>query len=619
MLRLAFAACLAAGPLSAQVVFVDASATGSANGSSWSDAFPDLQAALAAAQPGEEIWVAAGTYRPAPAGGNRASAFRLPPGVALYGGFEGTELTLEDRKQLFDLTILSGDLDGNDVPGFGSVADNSYHVVVIPSTSAGAVLDGFTIVGGNAAGVAPGEDSGGGLCIKADAHVRNAFLRSNRALAYGGAVYVVGALATLFEECDLEENRAELDGGGVHQAQGSPLLLGVLLRANHAVGDGGGAYLGGAVVVEDCTIEENSAGGSGGGAEIAPGTLAVSTSAFRKNQAGQSSSTGFGGGLCAAEVDGFLEGSMFVANQALRGGGVDRSGAPAGVLRVDACTFYGNQALANGAGGGLYCDAASVALRGSLLWANIGTGGADFPGQMAGGSITAEYSCIQALTPAIAATLGQGNLGDDPMLADPDGQDGLLGTADDRLELLVGSPCIDAGTVDAVSALDLDFYARPRRTDDPETVDSGSGTAPAPDIGASEHHSLTASKLELSIAVGGTTRIDFQAGPDFAGDLYIVLGSASGTVPGLTFAGHTLLLNPDPYFFKTLNEPDSLPLFHSLDFLDSAGGTLAIFFLPAGLDPVLVGLELHHAAAVLDTATLFPVYTSTSYPLTLVP
>jgi len=60
-------------------------AIGAQTGLNWTDAFPTLQAALAVAQPGHEIWVAAGTYRPAPAGGDRNAAFdwsREPPSTA---------------------------------------------------------------------------------------------------------------------------------------------------------------------------------------------------------------------------------------------------------------------------------------------------------------------------------------------------------------------------------------------------------------------------------------------------------------------------------------------------------------------------------------------------------
>src|SRR6187399_942671 len=58
-------------------IFVDAAASGSDSGGSWSSAHHDLQAAIDHARPGDEIWVRAGTYRPAGGAGHREATFRL--------------------------------------------------------------------------------------------------------------------------------------------------------------------------------------------------------------------------------------------------------------------------------------------------------------------------------------------------------------------------------------------------------------------------------------------------------------------------------------------------------------------------------------------------------------
>jgi len=114
------AALVAGGALDAraQVIhYVDAHAVGQNDGSSWNDAFRDLQNALGEANAGDQIWVADGVYKPAGPGGDRNATFRLISGVSLYGGFSGNETSLEQRNWSLHQSILSGDLNGDDVVG----------------------------------------------------------------------------------------------------------------------------------------------------------------------------------------------------------------------------------------------------------------------------------------------------------------------------------------------------------------------------------------------------------------------------------------------------------------------------------------------------------------------
>src|SRR5690606_26038037 len=107
-------------------IYVNAKAGTGGDGSSWPDAYTSLQDALAEAGDGDEIWIAAGVYYPDEGIGqindNRDSTFNIPPGVALYGGFAGGEVKLEDRNWDTRPTVLSGDIDGDDtVDGRGVV------------------------------------------------------------------------------------------------------------------------------------------------------------------------------------------------------------------------------------------------------------------------------------------------------------------------------------------------------------------------------------------------------------------------------------------------------------------------------------------------------------------
>ncbi|MGA2499316.1 MAG: right-handed parallel beta-helix repeat-containing protein, partial [Tepidisphaeraceae bacterium] len=168
-------------------IYVDVNASGAGTGASWTDAFTDLALAIAGAIPGQQIRVAVGTYRPTNTT-DRTKSFQLKDGVGLFGGYAGHAAANPDsRNVVLNPTVLSGD-----IGTAGNAADNSYHVVVGSSTNSTAVIDGFTIVAGNASGSSP-NDSGGGIYNGSSAYptIRNCTFRGNSA-TYGSAMYNAG-------------------------------------------------------------------------------------------------------------------------------------------------------------------------------------------------------------------------------------------------------------------------------------------------------------------------------------------------------------------------------------------------------------------------------------------
>ena len=133
-----------------------ASPTGviSGNCDSWANACT-LVFALGKVTSGDQIWVKAGTHKPH--SNDRTKSFTLKNGVAVYGGFAGTEIALNQRNISANLTILSGDINAPNVH-----TDNSYHVVVASGTGTSAKLDGVRIIRGRANGGGT-NSSGGGL------------------------------------------------------------------------------------------------------------------------------------------------------------------------------------------------------------------------------------------------------------------------------------------------------------------------------------------------------------------------------------------------------------------------------------------------------------------------
>jgi CSLREA domain-containing protein len=233
-----------------------ATATGAHNGTSWTDAYSDLAAALAAEPAGTKFWVAKGIYKPT-ATSDRSIAFTLKPDMALYGGFAGTETLLGQRNPAANPTVLSGDIDNNDTGVNGIDADtskivgnNSYHVVVLDGTtgtiSSSTVLDGLTITGGNADSVsAPDETGGGVLCNTAcDATLSNLYFAGNHAAYVGGAFYHVGASSPIVTNTTFAGNSAS-NGGAVYQIVGpgtAPVFANVTFAGNSVTAYGGAIY-----------------------------------------------------------------------------------------------------------------------------------------------------------------------------------------------------------------------------------------------------------------------------------------------------------------------------------------------------------------------------------------
>lgn len=124
----------------------------------------------------------------------------------------------------------------------------------------------------------------------------------------------------------------------------------------------------------------------------------------------------------------------------------------------------------------------------------------------------------------------------------------------------------------------------------------------------------------ISLASGGAQPWSIDAGAAHAGELYLVLGSISGTTPGTPIpGGRTLPLNWDGWLAFTLSGPNVPPLFESFGLLDGDGRTSARgLVLPAASPPALAGLVVHHAFVALDAASGVPTFVSNALALQLV-
>ena len=130
---------------------------------------------------------------------------------------------------------------------------------------------------------------------------------------------------------------------------------------------------------------------------------------------------------------------------------------------------------------------------------------------------------------------------------------------------------------------------------------------------------LTADVDALSLAAGGTQSFALLGGPALAGEIYFLLGSLSGTAPGVPVGGLTLPLNLDAYLLLTVSDPVASPLSNSFALLDGCGLGSAQLTLPAGLNPAFAGSTLHHAFLVFEFLSGALLFASNPVPLALNP
>ena len=345
--------------------YVDADASGTDNGSSWTDAFNDLQDALTVAQPGDEIWVAGGTYTP---GSSRSDTFQLAGGVAVRGGYAGVGAPDPNVRSTSTYeTILSGDCNGDDGADFANNGDNSYHVVTGSNTDATAVLDGFTITAGNANGTTGMRNNGGGMLIdsgsptltnctftanagdfgaglgnyNASPSLTNCTFSSNHADTGGGGMANDAGADPTVSSCEFRNNSSEY-GGGMRNHTSSPTVTNCTFSDNTA--DWGAAVrnMTSNAELSDCTFTGNAADQNGGGVFNQESDPALTDCQFTNNSAE------YGGGISNQESSPTVTDCLFSGNAAgYEGGGVYN--VAGGIPQLTRCDFTGNSAMAGGA------------------------------------------------------------------------------------------------------------------------------------------------------------------------------------------------------------------------------------------------------------------------------
>ena len=283
-------------------IYVTVSAVGANDGTSWTNAYTSLQLALSTAASGDEIWVAAGTYYPT-VGTDKTATFTLKTGVSIYGGFAGTETLVMQRNPKSNLTILSGDIG---VPGNSN--DNSFHVVIGSGTDSSAVLDGFTITGGNAINADSSPWGGGMLNSEGSPTLVNLVFSGNKAV-YGGGMYNFTASPAM-TNITFVNNSADRAGGAYNTVNSNPVLTNVTFANNTAHVRGGGmtAASSSSPTLRNVTFSGNTAVYGGGFHAVFGGNPTMENVTFSGNVATQ------GGAMFNEDSTAIITNSIFYNN-----------------------------------------------------------------------------------------------------------------------------------------------------------------------------------------------------------------------------------------------------------------------------------------------------------------
>lgn len=323
-----------------QTTFVKTGGTGA--GTSWADAAGNLQSVLAQAQPGAEVWIAAGTYTPTSCSScntsDRDVSFAIHSGIQVFGGFDGTETARSQRLPAINVVTLSGDIDAD-----GLLAYNSYHVVSFQNANAQTKLDGVTITQGYANG-SNNRNHGGGIFNDGSGQgnqsipvIANCLLIDNQASNNGGAIY-----------------------NGGYFGQASPLIENCTFRFNHA-GEGGAMHNQGfageaSPTVRNCVFESNSS--SAGGAVYNSGNDGTSNPRYENCLFVGNNSTGYGGAIynfgknAAGICKPLFANCIFDGNEGTgAAGAIYTLGSSAAIAEpeVVGCVFYDNYSRVGGA------------------------------------------------------------------------------------------------------------------------------------------------------------------------------------------------------------------------------------------------------------------------------
>lgn len=456
-----------------------------AQGQTWyvPDQFPTVQAALNGAASGATVIVRPGTW---------------------VGAIDFLGKNIHLKSELGPAVTT---LDGNGVTTV---------VKLVSGEGPGAILEGFTITGGDGRY----RDLGGGVSVQNGSSpvIRGNVITGNVG-DFGGGVYSRSSSPEIVDNV-ISANSGQ-GGGGVcvrsHSSSGWPAPT--IIAKNRIIGNaalhwavGGGGilvdatYANVSMTVTGNLIAQNTAEHGGGIRVVA------AASTIRDNVVTGNTAVLNGGGIsltlqAAPGRSPVLLNNLIVANVANNNGGgiaalvID----PGSAVVLGNCTIAGNRATGTavagrGCGGGVYWGAAPGRMDNCVLWGNTGLIGQQmYLGELGSGSVVSvAHSVVQGGAAGVVIYNGQstlvwgvGNLDADPLFAS---------VTEGDYHLTHASPCRDAGSNLAPSLPARDFEGDPR---------IAGGTA---DMGCDEFHAHL--YVTGTPSPGNTVHVKLAGAPD---------------------------------------------------------------------------------------------------------
>ncbi len=392
------------------------------DGRGWLTAFTKIEDALSVSAAGDQVWVAAGIYN---------EALLLKPGIALYGGFDGTEWSKLSRDWRVNATTITPRWDGT---------LNQNAVVTIPAGADPSTrIDGFTVNGADPNGL----EIGCGIhCDSSSPTIANCTITG---CEQGGIFSSSGS--PIIEMNTVSGNSTATSGGGIRCIGGSPRIAGNTISSNASAAEGAGIFCSGcpSVDIGGNTLSQNTTSGptDRGGAISC---YQVGSALISNNYVTYNAASGECGGIRCDASSATISGNVVANNSALSAGGIKFTTS----VGTSASVSVVNNTIVHNASAGLVCDTpGSPSVANNIVTANA-TG------------ILSTSRCAPVLqnnclhqsqaSDYSGVAKGASDISGDPSFANADGG---------NYDLNIGSCCIDAGyDASAPAGTDIDGNAR---------------------------------------------------------------------------------------------------------------------------------------------------------------